>query len=368
MITITDNSRRWCLSESELSGRKYLRVPIALKGKWEHQTYGTVEFNQQDFNDIIANWSSAKAGYDPPLYIGHPINTDTVEGAPAAGWPDQIYQEGDVLYGLFTPTSEELFTDVQQQRYRYASAEVIREAKDKETGDRIGTLLVGTALTNRPFLPLREHTVEAVEQKFSDYVSPTLFSFNLDLESESINMSDTTNTTELKAAGVENDSNSAPAEQKLSTPEVAAATSAVENTVPRQQYDALAEEFSKLAKEFSVMKQQFSEVLDKEKERGVNEKLSKLEALNLPASTKQTFSDMIRGGSLTAEAEEKLFSDYQQLSENYKHVFSTPQGVQEDAAKEEKEVRVPQIYADIIARNEEILKTRSAGQMPRVFN
>lgn len=166
------------------------------------------------------------------------------------------------------------------------------------------------------------------------------------------------------------------AEQKLSAPieapvPLAAPTSSdvapVVSTVPKEQYDALVEEFSNLAKEFSTMKQQFSEVMSKEKERGIQEKLNKLEALNLPASTKQSFSELIKNGDLSQEAEDKLFSDYQQLSDNYKHVFATPQGVQEDVAKSEKEVELPQYYADIINRNAEVLKAKSAEYNPRVL-
>jgi hypothetical protein len=369
-LNITDNSQAWVVSEKTVESQRFLKVPIALIGEWDHPTYGKVRFDQQDFNDIVQNWSDARAGYEPPLFLGHPVNNNGVlEGEPAAGWPDKIYQEDGVLYGLFTPTDDELYSSVAQKRYRYASAEVIRNARDKETGERIGTLLIGTALTNRPFLPLRDHTVEVVEQRFSDFTTPTIFTFDLQPLGDRAPMPDTVTLPPQEASQQS-------AEQKLSAPieapvPLAAPTSSdvapVVSTVPKEQYDALVEEFSNLAKEFSTMKQQFSEVMSKEKERGIQEKLNKLEALNLPASTKQSFSELIKNGDLSQEAEDKLFSDYQQLSDNYKHVFATPQGVQEDVAKSEKEVELPQYYADIINRNAEVLKAKSAEYNPRVL-
>jgi hypothetical protein len=365
-LTINDASKKWSVTQKTVENNKYLKVPIAIQGEWDHAVYGKVSFDQKDFDDIVTNWSNARAGYEPPLFLGHPTgNNGVMEGEPAAGWPDKIYQEDGVLYGLFTPTDEELYASVEQKRYRYASAEVLRNAKDKETGERIGTLLIGTALTNRPFLPLRDHTVEVVEQKFSDYTTPTIFTFDLHHQTESIPMTDSVTTPSTPVQ--ESVQASAPVEeQKFSAPNGEQPISST-STVPKHQYDALVEEFSNLAKEFSLMKQQFSEVIDKEKERGIAEKLNKLEALNLPSSTKQSFSELIKNGDLSQEAEDKLFSDYQQLSENYKHVFSTPQGVQEDSSKAEKEVQIPQLYAEIIARNNETVKAKDAAYMPRVF-
>jgi regulator of replication initiation timing len=133
------------------------------------------------------------------------------------------------------------------------------------------------------------------------------------------------------------------------------------DTVPREQYDKLAEDFSNLAKEFSTMKQQFSSLIEAEHSRAIELKLNKLNALNLPESTKQTFSDMIKSGTLTAAAEEKLFSDYQQLSENYKHVFAQPQGSSDEGRKGSTEVELPEFYSQIIERNNKIIEARGGN-------
>lgn len=368
------NDMTWMLSEKlDSSGSKYLKVPIAVLGKWKHNVYGDVEFTQQDFSDIVDNWREGRAGYEPPLFIGHPITTDTMEGAPAAGWPEKIYQEDNVLYGDYAPTGDELFTDVKNQKYRYASAEVVRKAKNKETGESIGTLLVGTALTNRPFLPLRQYTVQALEQKFSDVTSPALFSFNLQsreittMSTQEVPLAEPGVTSEA-AANTPLQSTVAPVESvvKLSdtpvleTPQVPTEESKVQ-TVPKDQYDSLQQEFSQLAKEFSKMKQQFSSVIEKEQERAINEKLNKLEALDLPQSTKQTFGDMIRSGTLSAEAEDKLFSDYQQLSEQYKHVFSSTQGEQKPEAST-SEPEMPEYYSELIKQHSQLRAQRSGIQ------
>jgi hypothetical protein len=345
LVTIQDETQQWDLRETEDSAGRYLKVPIAIKGKWQHSLYGEVAFTDQDFDEVINNWSSAKAGFDPPLFLGHPTNdTGSMEGTPAAGWPDKIFREDDVLYGLFSATDESLYDDVKSKKFKYASAEIVRDAKDKETGERIGTLLVGTALTNRPFIPLKDHTVEVVEQKFSEFTTPTVFTFSLINSTESDPMPETLST-------------------PLTEQVVAPAEPAV---VPKEQYDALVTEFSNLAKEFSTMKQQFSDLLAKEKERDVELKLSKLESLALPASTKESFSEMIRSGTLSQEAEDKLFSDYQLLSENYKEVFSAQQGAQED--KETKGLVMPEFYSQVMAQHKEMFSNSNfARTMPKVL-
>lgn len=131
-----------------------LRIPIAKLGKWHSAKYKTVEFTQEDFNDLKNNFERNVRGYEPYLRYGHNKKGPNLDGGePALGHLKEMYQDNDVLWGVFEPTRAEVVDEIRNGEYRYASAEVIRGAKDKVTGERLNIFLKGHALTNEPFIP-----------------------------------------------------------------------------------------------------------------------------------------------------------------------------------------------------------------------
>ena len=380
-IELRDTSRTWALSEATVGdNQKVIRVPIARLGEWKHPTYGEVKFTQTDFNQVIQNWEEGRAGYDPPLFLGHPnpAAAATTEGDPSEGWPERIFQEEDVLYGDYLPTSEALLSDVEQERYRYASAEIIRNARDKATGEYLGTLLVGTALTNRPFIPLKDHTVQVVE-RFSDTLPtepPTLFVFdlqpnNLPMETPQV-QSIGSHTHPLTPSGDVSHTHTADTHtrqqelQQFSAP--APAPTSAEPVVSKADYDKLAEQlsktveqFSSLAADYSQLKQQFSDMQKQRAEEVLNDKLAKLQALNIPAETKETFSDLLKSNSLSPADEERLFTSYISLSDSLAKNYTQIAGVPEVKPAEEK-VPMPQVFSDTLARNQKIIEARAAAE------
>lgn len=129
--------------------RPVMTVPVAVIGKWVHPEYGQIEFTQQDFEDIIRNVDQKTLGYEPYLTVGHQKEPDS---KPSIAFLTEVYQEGEVLYGEFEVVDEETYSQVVRGQYRYSSPEILRNTQSKETGDAVGTVLVGAALTNRPFL------------------------------------------------------------------------------------------------------------------------------------------------------------------------------------------------------------------------
>lgn len=366
-INLQNNDRQWSLSETvSQDGRSLIKVPIAFVGEWKHPQYGQVKFSEDDLTTMETNWKQARGGYDPPLFLGHPMNNDVLEGDPSEGWPENIYREGDTLYGEYMPTSEELIEDVRKKRFRYASAEVIHDAVDKSTGEKIGPLLVGLALTNRPFLPMKERTLEIVT-KFSDSSGdqlPCIFSFDLRNNQEATMTTATVNQevagTSPQPTGAENSTPSS--QQVFSQPKQ---TSAAEDFVSKtdyqtlqNKYSELAEQFSSLAAEHSATKTVLSDLLEREKSKAVEEKLSKLEKLNLPKERKDLFSDMIKNGELSETAEAKLFSDFQNESEKYGHLFTATQGDVNESTVNTNKIEMPQVYSDMIERNRQIIEQR----------
>jgi hypothetical protein len=133
---------------------KVLKLPVAKLGSWFHETYGTIEFSQADLDDFARNFHMNARGYEPYARYGHSEKGPGLHGGePALAHMIDVFQEGDVLYGLFTPKTEKVVSEVENDEYRYISPEFVRCAYDRDTNARLGPLLLGVALTNSPSIP-----------------------------------------------------------------------------------------------------------------------------------------------------------------------------------------------------------------------
>lgn len=276
--------------------KQLLKVPVAPLGEWVHSEYGKVVFSQKDFDDMIHNSRTKKTGYEPPLFLGHPKDTDTIEGAPAYAFLSDVVQEGDFLYGLYEPIEEDTFEQMASGGvkvkgvgvFRYSSAEVLKNAVSKTDGESIGTLLVGTALTNRPFIPSLPKP-ELVSR----------FTFADQNETLAILFTDQMTTTEAQ---------STPATvSQAATPVVA-------------QTDALLDQLTKLADTITQQNGQIVKLT--EQLTAATSRIQELEStslkatinsMNVPAVVKETFSDLIL--SSEGEGRTKLLGTLQRLSE-----------------------------------------------------
>jgi phage I-like protein len=315
------------LAEVQDPVKKLLKVPIATIGSWVHPEYGEVKFSQEDFREILGNWSKNIAGYEPPLFLGHPTDTSSVEGAPSVGFLEKLYQEGSVLYGLFDPVDDKVFEDVAKGSYRYSSAELSRNAASKETGEPIGTLLRGAALTNRPFLTGLPR-VEAVYQQFSEQEpqSNLTFLFHLNTMSNSIETA--------AAAQVASVS-----EQKLA--EVAA---------------DLTLKLEELSKKLEATEHKLSEANSEIERMTAESALKQLALLNISADTKQVFSELLP--SLSKEQRREQLEKLIKLSEGNSEKFNQAQG----ESKPESSEQPSNPYEDIIKRNKEIFAELNKGK------
>jgi phage I-like protein len=307
------------LAEVSNSVKKLLKVPIATIGSWVHPEYGEVKFSQEDFSQIVGNWSNNIAGYEPPLFLGHPTDINSVEGAPSVGFLEKLYQEGSVLYGLFDPVDDKVFNDVAKGSYRYSSAELSRNALSKETGESIGTLLRGAALTNRPFLTGLPR-VEAVYQQFSEQQPESNFTFLFHLNTMS-------NSFETTAAAP----SVSVSEQKLA--EVAA---------------DLTLKLEELSKKLEATELKLSEA-NSEIDRLTSEStLKQVSLLNISSDTKQVFSELLP--SLSKQQRQEQLEKLIKLSEGNSLKFNEPQG----QSKPDTSDQPSNPYEDIIKRNQQV--------------
>lgn len=133
---------------------KVLKLPVAKKGSWFHETYGVIDFSQADLDDFKRNFQQNARGYEPYARYGHSEKGPGLHGGEKAlAHMIDVVQEDDVLYGLFAPKNETVVSEVENDEYRYISPEFVRCAYDRNTNARLGPLLLGVALTNSPSIP-----------------------------------------------------------------------------------------------------------------------------------------------------------------------------------------------------------------------
>lgn len=317
--------KKWELSESlDTEGKKVLRVPIAVLGEWKHPEYGDVKFTQSDFDQIKQNWSTNVTGYEPPLFLGHPVNTETREGAPAIGFLERIYQEDDVLFGEHEPVDDQVYEDVAKGKWRYSSAEIVRNATSKETGEKIGTLLVGTALTNRPFLTNMPR-VEAGVQQFSESGTETsLFSIAI--------------TADPTPKQMDQQNQNAPAPAGIDL----------------EKFSDLVRTVEELGTKLEATQAELAEARAQLKDQKLAEQLSEVNALNLTSAVKEKYSDMLKSGSLPESQQEEVMALLRQLSDDNKQVFSEARGAQEADVQKAADVKIENPFEEVIKKNYEL--------------
>jgi hypothetical protein len=134
---------------------KLLKIPVAKMGSWFHETHGVITFSGNDLRALERNFRANVRGYEPYLKTGHNEKGPGIyDDEKAEAHLVDMIREGDTLFGLFEPHGEDVVNDVLGHKYRYSSAELIRSAKDRQTGLPIdGPILRGVALTNTPSIP-----------------------------------------------------------------------------------------------------------------------------------------------------------------------------------------------------------------------
>ncbi len=216
----------------------YVKVPIAIKGKFKHGKYNNISFDDKDYEDIKRNFKEGVLGFSSYLTYGHSIENglkssdEFVERSRAidaerkkgnlVDLTTEAVQDKEVLFGLYQ-SPEETYDLVKKGEYEYSSGEFIRNYQDKVTGKNLGTVLVRTALTNSPFLPFNEVKVEALSNNS-----------NLDVNKEETETSlqNVTNfVIKLSAEPIKNDTNL----NKINMSESNAINEAVQSALEMQQ-------------------------------------------------------------------------------------------------------------------------------------
>jgi len=122
-------------------------IQVLSVGTWKHPVYGKIKISEKDIDDFVKNFDS-KVRRDIAITEGHPVGEDE---KPAIGWFRQLLNKGrDGLWAVveWTEKGKKLLAS---KAYKYFSPEFYTNYEDPETHKNYLNVLVGGALTNRPY-------------------------------------------------------------------------------------------------------------------------------------------------------------------------------------------------------------------------
>ncbi len=123
------------------------RVQVLPYGTWDHPQYGEITIDEEALEEFQRNFEVGVRN-DIPITEGHSVGG---EEKPAVGWFKDLINKGrQGLWAVveWTERGKEL---LKQNAYKYFSPEFYSIYEDPETRDEFSNVLVGGALTNRPY-------------------------------------------------------------------------------------------------------------------------------------------------------------------------------------------------------------------------
>jgi len=130
-----------CFAEKGIPSEIHI-VPL---GEWEHTQYGKIKITNRDIKQFVENFK-AKVRRDIPITEGHEVSDEK----PAIGWFKKLTAKEGGLWAKveWTEEGKELLS---KKKYKYFSPEFYRVYEDPETQEVYTNVLVGGALTNKPY-------------------------------------------------------------------------------------------------------------------------------------------------------------------------------------------------------------------------
>ncbi len=133
------------------------QIHVVPTGKWDHPVYGEMEITSVNVSEFVRNFKD-HVRKDLPITAGHDNGGNGGE-LPAIGWFKELIDRGVAgLYAVveWTEEGKQLLSD---RAFKYFSPEFYEEYSDPETGETRSHVLVGGALTNRPYFKELEPVV-----------------------------------------------------------------------------------------------------------------------------------------------------------------------------------------------------------------
>jgi hypothetical protein len=122
-------------------------IQLLRTGSWNHPKYGRIQITEKTLDNLKRHFDENIRGVDLAIDTEHKAERG------AKGWIKDVFidETGSRLYGEvdWTPAGREM---IKNGEYKYISAEYSPLYTDTETGHTFKDVLVGGALTNRPFI------------------------------------------------------------------------------------------------------------------------------------------------------------------------------------------------------------------------
>lgn len=306
---------------SETEQGKKLRIPVVVRGSYKHSEYGEVDFSQETIDTIVNNFNKQVAGFEPPVFLGHPINTNSMEAHPAIGFIYSLSQEDGILWAETEPVDEQAYEDIKSGKFRYASAEIIRDYKSKFDDSKLGPTLVGLAVTNRPFIPnMPRIQVHSDSSNCTENFS--IKQFNL-----------------LNDKMITENSMVEPESQDKKTEQI-----------------NFADQFLSLVKQVEEAKAKADLAESKLKEMEKQDTLAKVDSFNLSQSVKEEFKQLFSAGSFSDDQTKQVLTALQKFSQENDEILLTQHGKQDAKVetlsdRQEVEQIATNPYKEIIEAN-----------------
>jgi phage I-like protein len=123
-------------------------IEVVPTGQWSHPAYGEMEITASDLDEFVQNFNRGLRR-DIPITAGHDNGMSGGE-LPAIGWFTSLRAENGRLVGgtKWTDEGKQLLTS---GAFKYFSPEFYETYTDPESGAEYDHVLVGGALTNKPY-------------------------------------------------------------------------------------------------------------------------------------------------------------------------------------------------------------------------
>lgn len=131
-----------------------LDYEITKKGFWHNvlpirkfydPRYGEVDISHELVEKMAKNFNNGIPHYEPIVKLGH-------ESKEAYGRVEKLEARNDGLWAYIVLDAEG-YELVKKEKFRYLSAEFVEHYTDKDTGEDVGAVFLGVALTNQPAHP-----------------------------------------------------------------------------------------------------------------------------------------------------------------------------------------------------------------------
>src|SRR5215210_2089848 len=132
-------------------------IHVVPTGKWDHPVYGEMAISTAHIAEFVKNFKD-KVRLNIPITAGHDNGMGGGE-LPAIGWFTDVVDRG--VNGLWAGVkwTEEGVQFLEQRAFKYFSPEFYQDYEDPETRKKHGHVLVGGALTNKPYFKELEPVV-----------------------------------------------------------------------------------------------------------------------------------------------------------------------------------------------------------------